>query len=133
MNTELIDWQKETYLYVFTINSFVKFGITSNWKRRFALYEKEFDETSYVIVKKKLFNARWEAELIEQVMKWRLRKWALNGTHEWTQLPVQAVLDCMHKTIDEILPELTKHKYIHKNGKNRWGFYKQIADNYFDN
>lgn len=78
------------------------------------------------------FDFRWEAELIEQIVKWRLRKWAVYGRHEWVELPIQPVLDCISQTIAEIKPEFQKHQHIHTKGTNRWDFYKQIAHYYFE-
>lgn len=131
MKTELINWNKPTAFYVLTVNSFVKFGITSNWDRRMKMYDKELSSSDYTIIKRIEFDTRWQAELIEQIVKWRLRRWAVNGRHEWIELPVQPVLDCINQSVQEIEPEFDKHEYIHKNGKERWGFYKQIAQIYF--
>lgn len=86
---------------------------------------------TYNFIKKVDFENRWQAELIEQVMKWRLRRWVAHGRHEWIELPLQAVLDCLNQTIGELSQEYAKHEYIHKNGNNRWDFYKQIAAYYF--
>jgi hypothetical protein len=132
LNEDLIDWQKETILYVLIVNNFVKFGITSNLQKRKKSYEKELSQYTFQFVKKIKFETRWEAELIEQIVKWRLRRWAVNGRHEWIELPLQPVLDCISQSINEIKPEFQKHKYIHHNGKNKWDFYKQIAHYYFD-
>ncbi len=132
MTTDQIDWLVPTTLYVFITDKFVKFGITSNWKRRFQLYDKELIG-GYTIIKKISFDTRWEAELIEQIVKWRLRKWAVHGTHEWIDFPLQNVLDCISNSINEIEPEFKKHKHIHKRGKDRSAFYKHIAAIYFDN
>jgi len=126
------DWQKETILYVLVVDNLVKFGISSNLERRMKTYNKELNGYSYQIIKKIVFDRRWEAELIEQIVKWRLRKWAVEGTHEWIKLPIQPVLDCINQCITEIKPEFKKHKHIHLKGKNRWDFYKQIAHYYFD-
>lgn len=133
MNTELIDWNEPTQLYVLIVNSFVKFGITSNWKKRKRAYKKELNSIPFTVIKKIDFDNRWQAELIEQIVKWRLRRWAVNGRHEWIELPLQPVLDCISQSIKEIQPEIEKHKYIHKRGLERWDFYKQIAHIYFDN
>jgi len=81
MITEEINWILPTTLYIFTHDRFVKFGITSNWKRRFKLYDKEL-LGGYEIIKKIEFDTRWKAELIEQIVKWRLRKWSVYRTHE---------------------------------------------------
>ncbi len=132
LKTESIDWNKPTILYVLIVNSFVKFGITSNWDKRMKMYDKELKSSVYTVIKKIDFNTRWQAELIEQIVKWRLRKWAVNGRHEWVKLPIQPVLDCINQSLKEINPEFEKHKYIHTNGKERWDFYKQIAQYYFD-
>lgn len=132
MNESKIDWQKETILYVMVVNSFVKFGITSNMERRIKSYERELSEYTFQFVKKINFETRWKAELIEQIVKWRLRKWVVDGRHEWTELPLQPVIDCINQSINEIKPEFQKHEYIHHKGKNRWDFYKQIAHYYFN-
>lgn len=132
MTTDQINWHAPTTLYVFVTDKFVKFGITSNWKRRFKLYDSELIG-GYTIIKKISFDTRWEAELIEQIVKWRLRKWAVYKTHEWINLPVQAVLDCIHDSKRELESEYEKHKFIHKKGKDRYAFYKQIAAIYFNN
>ncbi len=131
MKTELINWDKPTTLYLLIVNSFVKFGITTNWDRRMKAYDKELGPSDYKVITRIQFDTRWQAELIEQIVKWRLRKWAVNGRHEWVELPIQPVLDCISQSISEIKPEFDKHKYIHKNGTDRWGFYKDIAQIYF--
>lgn len=95
------------------------------------MYDKELSSSDYTIIKRIEFDTRWQAELIEQIVKWRLRKWAVHGRHEWIELPIQPVLDCIQQSIAEIKPEFNKHKYIHKNGADRWDFYKQIAQYYF--
>ena len=133
MKTSQINWKAPTTLYVFTYDQFVKFGITSNWTRRFKVYDKELGVVNYTILKKIEFDTRWKAELVEQIVKWRLRRWAVYGTHEWINLPVQIVLDCIHDSIKELENEYEKHKYIHKRGKDRFAFYKHIASIYFDN
>ncbi len=132
MRVDVIDWNKQTILYVLVVNSFVKFGITSNWNRRMKRYDKELESVGYTVVKKIDFDFRWQAELIEQIVKWRLRRWAVNGRHEWIELPLQPVLDCISQSIKEIKPEFDKHRYIHKRENHRWDFYKQIAQIYFN-
>ena len=85
----------------------------------------------YIIIKQIEFETRWQAELIEQIVKWRLRKWAVHGTHEWITLPVQPVLDCISQSKKEIEKEYHKHQFIHKRGNERYDYYKQIAAMYF--
>lgn len=131
MNTELIDWEKPTTMYILIADAYVKFGITYSWLRREKAYEKELNTYPFRVIKQIEFDARWQAELIEQIVKWRLRKWAVHGRHEWIELPIQPVLDCIHHSIKEIKPEYGKHKYIHSKGTERWDFYKQIAQYYF--
>jgi hypothetical protein len=131
MRTEDIDWDKETILYVLVVNCFVKFGITSNLDRRFKGYSLELEGLKYTVIKKTVFQTRWQAELIEQVMKWRLKRWVVNGRHEWVEIPIQVVLDCMNQTLAELSEEYPLHQHIHKNGKRRWDFYRQIAEYYF--
>jgi hypothetical protein len=117
---------------VLAINSYIKFGITSNWESRSRAYDKELYPDTFQLVKTIDFDNRWQAELIEQIVKWRLRRWVAEGRHEWIELKIQHVLDCIHQVIDEIKPEFHKHEYIHRKGNDRWDFYKQIAQYYYD-
>ena len=126
------DWYAKTYFYFLDINGIVKFGITSNWERRQRAYRKEIGDLELRVLKRELFENRWQAELLEQIVKWRLRPWCFNGRHEWIDAPIQLVLDCYSDTKDSIVPEFENYKYIHKTGDNRWGYYKQIVDMTFD-
>lgn len=131
MRTEDIDWSSKTLLYVITIDSFVKFGITKNWNKRKKTYFKDFEGANINFIKKYEFSNRWSAELIEQVIKWRMKAWIVYGRHEYTKLPVLKVLTCISETISELEHEYYKHEYIHKRGRERWDFYKHIAQYYF--
>lgn len=131
MQLEDIDWYKKTQLYVLVIDSFVKFGITNNWERRKKSYNKEFENQKIILIKTYDFPNRWQAELIEQIVKWRLKKWIVYGRHEYTQLPIKQVLGCIIEVIGELKNEYSKHEYIHKKGYDRWDFYKQIAQIFF--
>jgi hypothetical protein len=113
------------------VNSYVKIGITTNWDRRKKTYEKDFGDIEFRKIKSFVFDRRWQAELIEQVVKWRLRRWVVPGRHEYFELPIQMILDCFQQTRKELDPEFIKHEHIHKNGKSRWDHYRQIADYYF--
>lgn len=131
---EQIDWYKETYFYILDVNGMVKIGITSNWGRRMASYEREFPKMPIVKLKQELYEYWWQAELLEQVMKWRLRPWVVYGRHEYIKnLPIQVVLNCHLQTRDLLKPEFLKLEYIHKRGNERWDFYRQLAESQFDN
>ncbi len=131
MQYQDIKWNKKTQLYILVINSFVKFGITNNWKQREKKYIKEFENQPIVLIKNFEFSNRWQAELIEQVVKWRLKKWIVYGRHEYTELSIKIVVECITETIKELSPEFHRHEYIHKRGNERWDFYRQIAEIFF--
>lgn len=131
MLTEDIEWDKETELYVLVVNQYVKFGISSNWESREKAYVNELGDIRFNIIKKIVYPNRWQAELIEQVIKWRLRKWVVPGRHEWVESSIQIVMDCLHHTHHDLGAEFDKHEYIHLQGKNRWDYYKQIAEYYY--
>ena len=125
------DWYAETYFYILDINGNVKFGITSNWTRRMKAYRKEIGDLKLKVLKQDLHDKRWKAELLEQIIKWRLRPWVFEGRHEWIDAPIQMIFDCYIETRDTIVPEIRKYEYIHKKGNDRWAFYRQIADMLF--
>ncbi len=131
MKTEDIKWNVKTILYVLAINDFVKFGITNNWQRREKKYDEEFLNQPFYLVKTYDFNFRWQAELIEQVVKWRLWDYIVFGRHEYTMLPLTTVIDIVEDTIEGIKTDFFKLEYIHKNAENRWSFYRQITNTYF--
>jgi hypothetical protein len=123
-----INWNEETFFYILGINGLNKFGITSDFDRRLKAYRREVGDVDIQLLKKELYDKRWKAELIEQLVKWRLRPWCFNGRHEWINASVQIVLDCYRETRDIVTPEFSKYEYIHKTGNDRWGYYKQIVD-----
>lgn len=131
MLTEDINWYQPTEFYFLVVNSYVKIGITSNWLKRKKAYEKEFIDLEFKRIKSIPFDFRWQAELMEQVVKWRLRRWVVPGRHEYFELPIQIIFDCFFQTKKELEPEFNKHSHIHKRGKERWDFYRQIAEGYF--
>lgn len=127
-----IDWSAKTYFYILDINGIVKFGITSNWERRQLAYRKEIGDLGLRVLKRELYDNKWQAELMEQIVKWRLRPWCFNGRHEWINAPIQFVLNCYLDTRNTVVPIIQDYEYIHKTGNNRWGYYKQIVDMTFD-
>jgi predicted GIY-YIG superfamily endonuclease len=131
MKTELIKWGQPTLFYVIETNNMVKFGVTTNWERREREYQNELKDIYFQLVKSIDFDNRWQAELIEQVVKWRLRKWVVPGRHEWIRIPINPLLGCVSQVIKELKPEFGKHEHIHKYGEDRWDYYRQIAQLYF--
>ena len=125
------EWYVGCYFYLLDINGIVKFGITANWEKREIAYKKEVGNVPFTIIKKEFYDKRWKAELMEQIVKWRLRPWCVDGRHEWINAPIQIVINCYLDTRDMIIPEISKYSYIHKTGNDRWGYYKQICDMIF--
>lgn len=132
MEFESIEWAEETQLYFLSVNGMVNFGITSNWDRRIKAYQKELGDIEFKLIRKTHFDNRWQAELIEQVVKWRLKRWCVPGRPEWINMPIQAVLDCYAQCYRELSGEFSNHAFIHKTGEERWDYYRQIAEMYFD-
>ena len=109
-----IDWNEPTELYFLTADRFIKFGITNNWKLREQFYLKEeLQFWKYKKIKSVQYDARWKAELIEQVMKWRLRKWCVEGRHEWIERQYKMLL-IVFKIAKELNPEINKYSHIKK-------------------
>lgn len=126
-------WKEQAVLYFVDIDGLLKFGVTSNVERRISFFRKECGKDAIIsIIKTQKYSTYWEAEFIEQMMKWRLRPWAFDGRHEWIDAPIQLVLDCFTDTSRVIGDDLREFEYIHLKGKNRWGYYKQTADFLFD-
>lgn len=127
------DWDAETMFYILDINGTIKFGITANWANRQLAYQREIGDLTLRVIKQDFYDKRWKAELLEQIVKWRLRPWCIVGRHEWINAPIQIVLDCYRDTRETIIPEIEKYKHIHTKGTDRWSYYKQIVDMTFDN
>lgn len=109
-------------------------GITTDPIRRFKLYDKSLGEFTAEPFKTENYDHRWQAELVEQVLKWRLRPWVTHGEHEWVEhLPIDVILHVYRETRDQLRPEFGKHRHIHTRPDDRWGHYKQIAEYQFKN
>ncbi len=126
------DWYKETTFYLLDINGIVKFGITTNFEKRLKAYKKEVEDVSLVLIKNELYDSRWKAELLEQIIRWRLAPWSIYGREEWIDAPIQMVLECYHETRNTLMKEFDKYRYIHKTGKDRFDHYRQITEMIFD-
>ena len=126
---EYIKWNDPAEFYILDINGLMKFGVTSNMERRIHFYLKECGKDASINkIKTEIRKTYWEAEFIEQMIKWRLRPWAFEGKHEWIDAPIQIVLDCFYDTKKIIGHDLKEYRYIHTKGSERWGHYKQTAD-----
>lgn len=132
---EIKDWYSPATFYFADINGKTKFGITNNWSRRESQYIKEFIDIPIIKLREDFYDHYWQAELVEQVMKWRLRRFVVPGLHEWVRkdLPIQSVFDCYNQTKSVLSAEFHLYESFHKKGNDRWGYYKQLKDVLFWN
>jgi len=127
-----IDQSKPALFYFLAIDARIKFGITTNWERRRVAYTKQLGDYLRDPFKTEAYDHRWQAELVEQVLKWRLWDFITHDEHEWVEhLPVDVILHVYRDTRDILKPEFEKHRHIHATGNDRWGYYKQLADYQF--
>lgn len=132
---EINDWNQEGLFYIIDINGKTKFGITVDWSRRLKMYEKEFLDLPIILSKTDSYQNYWKAHLVEQVLKWRLRRFIVPGLHEWVigQFPIISVIDCYNETKSILAKEYDLHEHIHHKGNDRFGYYKQLAKLLFPN
>lgn len=127
-----IDQQKPALFYFLAVDTRIKFGITSNWDRRDKQYQKDIGDFATQPFKTEPYEHRWQAELVEQVLKWRLWDFITHGEHEWVEhLPIDTILHVYRETRDQLRPEFEQHRHIHTKAEDRWGYYKQIAEYQF--
>lgn len=123
-----IDQQKPALLYFLAVDARIKFGITTDWERRYRQYQKDLGEFAVRPFKTEPYDHRWQAELVEQVLKWRLWDFITHDEHEWVEhLPIDTILHVYHDTRDQLRMEYEKHRHNHTRGEDRWGHYKQLA------
>jgi hypothetical protein len=127
-----MNWFKPSILYILDINGVVKFGVTSNWDARIRNYKKEVGDFPLTIIKRYQYEHFWQAELIEQLMKWQLKEKAEHGKHEYVRTSIPVVLNVYHKTTREIMHQIDDFSKVHIDEKFRWAKYKVIAKDLFD-
>ena len=129
-------WRAPGLLYIFDINGMTKFGITTNLNRRKKQYLKELGNLPFREIKIYSFHHYWQAELVEAMMRFRLKLWAIHKRHEWIiNLPVQCVIDCYQQVIQTMEPEYERCECFHYHEKARYGHYKnefRILEHRFD-
>jgi len=134
---EINDWYCSAIYYFLDINGKTKFGITNDWIRREKMYMREFIDIPIILLKKYDFEHYWQAELVENVMRRRLKKWVIPGTHEWVrkEMPIQGIFDCFIQTKQILTQEngFMEYEPIHKHGKDRYAYYRDIYNMYFIN
>ncbi len=127
-----MDQSKPAIFYFLAVDSHIKFGITTLWDRRAKDYQKSLGDFAAKPFKTEAYDHRWQAELVEQVLKWRLWDFITHGEHEWVEhLPIDTILHVYRETRDQLLPDMERHRHIHTRGEDRWGYYKQIAQYQF--
>lgn len=129
-----VDWKGPADFYLIVVDHWVKFGITSNWKKRQFFYSQQFGEMQWKVVKRVQHPTRWQAEFLEQMVAWQLTRFVTHGTREWVEnLSAQNVWDCVEQT-EQRIKEFGWHNYanIHLHGDNRWDYYKDTAMYEFD-
>jgi len=127
-----IDQNKPALFYFLAVDARIKFGITTDWEKRYKRYQKDLGEFAAKPFKSENYAHRWQAELVEQVLKWRLRRWVTTGEHEWVEnLPIALILDVYRETRDQLRPDFEKHRHIHTRPQDAPGHYKQIAQYHF--
>lgn len=124
-----IDQDKPALFYFLAVDARIKFGITTDWERRYRRYQRDLGEFAVRPFKTEPYDHRWQAELVEQVLKWRLWNFITHGEHEWVEhLPIDTILHVYRETRDQLRPQFGKHRHIHTRPDDRWGHYKQIAE-----
>jgi len=127
-----IDQHRPALFYFLAVDTRIKFGITTDRERRYRRYQKDLGEYAVRPFKTEPFDHRWQAELVEQVLKWRLWDFITHDEHEWVEhLPIDTILHVYRDTRATLRPEFEKHRHIHTRPDDRWGHYKQIADHQF--
>jgi len=126
------DQSKPALFYFLSVDARIKFGITVDWAKRKRRYDADLWGFAREPFKTEEYRHRWQAELVEQVLKWRLWDFITQGEHEWVEhLPVDVVLHVYRDTRDTLRPEFEQHRHIHTRGNDRWGYYKQLAQYQF--
>lgn len=120
-------WDKQTEFYIIVIDKYVKIGITHDWERRLKRYLNDSNDAPLQKIKSRLFPNRWQAELIEQVIKYRLYPTSVSFHREYTERPIKDVLDCYFSTIKELEGDSERFRFIHQYQSLRWPFYQRIA------
>ncbi len=127
---EKIDWNSQAILYIVDVNGKSKLGVCSNWDQQESQYKRDYSNQSIQLIMKVDFDHYWQAELVEQIMKLRLKPYINQGLHEWLKedfhLPV--VFD-YYKEVSSLLSEqYSDHEHIHRKGNNRWAFYNRVYE-----
>lgn len=127
-----IDQNKPAIFYFMCVDSRIKFGITSEKERRWRQYMKDLGEFTPEPFKTEDYEYRWQAELVEQVLKWRLWDFITVGEHESVEhLSIPLILDVYQETRDILNQEYESHEHIHSLGPDKGAHYKQLAQMQF--
>ncbi|MEP0366858.1 MAG: GIY-YIG nuclease family protein [Cyclobacteriaceae bacterium] len=120
-------WRAPGYLYIFDVNGMTKFGITTNLERRIKQYRKMVQDLPMQTIKVYSFDHYWQAELVESMMRFRLRNWAMQGRYEWlVDLTLQQVIDCYRQIISVVEPEYDLCECFHYHTDTRYAHYKNF-------
>lgn len=128
---EVSDWNCKAILFIVDIDGKSKFGIATNWETQESHYEVDFPKAHIQLLMKTDFDHYWQAELIEQMMKWSLQSFIDPGLHQWLhdEFPLVNIIDHYKKILFIVKDEYDTHEHIHRKGNHRWAFYKRVYEN----
>lgn len=123
-------WKSSAALYVLSANGNLRIGICTDWNAQLKKLRKEM-KVEFQVIKTTDYEKYWQAELIEQVAKYRMQRWWFEEQPNWIQIPAQLAVTCINDCKKVLSPEYMKFSRIHKKPKSRKEHYRQIAEMYF--
>lgn len=127
---EVSDWNCKAILFIVDIDGKSKFGIATSWEAQENQFEVDFPKAQIQLLMKTDFDHYWQAELVEQMMKWSLQSFIDPGLHQWLndEFPLVNIIDCYKQILPIIQSKYKIHKHIHRKGNHRWAFYKRAYE-----
>jgi len=125
---ESVAWYAKAWFYIVEVGEFTKIGITRNWPRRKAYFEKRFPGKPIRLDYLDQYQHYWQADLVEGIVRERLKPWVYKRTKEWviSELPVACIEACYLQTKATLEPEYEMHECIHWRPDIRYAVYDQI-------
>ncbi|MFY0606436.1 MAG: hypothetical protein JXR10_06970 [Cyclobacteriaceae bacterium] len=120
-------WNAKGYLYIYDINGMTKFGITNDTARRKRQYRKLIQDLPMQEIRTYNFDHYWQAELVESMMRYRLKQWTMKDRYEWlVELPLQQVMDCFRQIMKVIKSEYHACECFHYHPRVRYDHYRDF-------
>ncbi len=123
-------WSDNVEVFILQCDAYFNIGITSNWVKRLnTIQASDLKSRDAQVILRRKYNFRWQAELVEQVLKMRIVNLLSEDLAGWyTGISGKKIIQLYEQVYTKLAPDFELYLHVHHLGNFRMNYYRNIAD-----